>query len=153
MGNIYSIFNYILSFFYNPEESIDSELNDFYYLSLIREQDGIFSIHGLWPQSTIDSYPEYCKKVKFDITKLNSIIVELGFFWYSTEEKNEDFWKHEWEKHGSCAWEPMTELDYFSQTLRLYHSALENKLQIKYFNPKTQKCLIPVNKEFEFINL
>ena len=57
------MFNLIYNYFYPPKE----ELEDFYYLSLLKEQDGSFSIHGLWPQTTLDKYPTFCKKVDFDI--------------------------------------------------------------------------------------
>ena len=146
-----SFFNFVVSFLSDPEEPKE-KLENFYYLSLIREQDGSFSIHGLWPQTTIDSYPEYCKKVTFDINALNPIMSQLKNFWYSTQEKNEDFWEHEWEKHGSCVWTPMSEYDYFNNAIKLYHLAIENKLELKYYNPKTSKCLIPVDKNLEFIH-
>ena len=147
-----SFFNFIVSFFTEePEEPKENKLENFYYLSLIREQDGSFSIHGLWPQTSVDSFPQYCKKVTFDIEALKPISMQLQNFWYSTQEKNDKFWEHEWEKHGSCVWTPMTEFDYFSNTLKLYHSAIEQKLDMKYYNYKTGKCLIPVNKELEFI--
>lgn len=128
------------------------ELKDFYYLSLIKEQDSSFSIHGLWPQTTIDNYPTYCKKVDFDINTLLPIMNELKINWYSTMEKNEDFWKHEWEKHGSCTWTEMNELEYFSNALNLFEEAKKLNLCNRYFNPKTNKCLIPINKNLNFIN-
>jgi ribonuclease I len=148
-----SFFNFIFSFFQNePEETKENKLENFYYLSLIREQDGSFSIHGLWPQTTTDNYPEYCKKVIFDINQLTPIMSALQKFWYSEEEKNEEFWKHEWEKHGSCVWTPMNEYDYFIKALKLYHTAIENKLELKYYNSKTGKCLIPIDQNLEFIH-
>ena len=142
------MFNLIYNYFYPPQE----ELKDFYYLSLIKEQDGSFSIHGLWPQTTPDNYPTFCKKVNFDIDCLFPIMGQLKKYWYSTMGKNDNFWKHEWQKHGSCVWTEMNEFEYFSNALRLYHTANENGLPAKYFNPQTKKCLIPVNKELEFMN-
>ena len=76
--------------------------DNFYYLSLLKEEENKWSIHGLWPQYTKEKYPTYCKEVTFDVTKLDSIMDDLNKYWFSTEEKNTDFWKHEWEKHGSC---------------------------------------------------
>ena len=140
--------NLIYSYFFPPQE----ELKDFYYLSLLKEQDGSFSIHGLWPQTTPEKYPTFCKKVRFDIDCLFPIMGQLKTYWYSTMEKNDAFWKHEWLKHGSCTWTEMNEFEYFSNALRLFHQAIENGLPPKYYDPKTKKCLIPVDKDLNFIN-
>lgn len=126
--------------------------NKFYYLSLIKEEDNSFSIHGLWPQYSLNSYPKYCKEVKFDINKLSSIIKELEKYWYSNRNNNDDFWKHEYEKHGSCVFKDLTELEYFTKTLELYHKAIELKLPEKYYNEETKKCLIPIDLNFKFKN-
>lgn len=142
------MFKLIYEYFYPPNQ----ELKDFYYLSLIREQDGSFSIHGLWPQTDTKNYPSYCKKVSFDIKTLQPIMEELKTYWYSTMEKDEDFWKHEWEKHGSCVWTEMTEQEYFFNALELYRKSLLTNLPIKYYNPETKKCLIPVDKDLNFID-
>ena len=56
------------------------------------------------------------------------------------------------EKHGSCVWTPMSEFDYFNSALKLYQVAIEEKLELKYYNPKTGKCLIPVDKNLNIIN-
>ena len=64
----------------------------FYYLSLIKEKDNSWSIHGLWPQYSENKYPTFCKKVNFDINTLEPILSELNDKWYSfnkTEEKNQ----------------------------------------------------------------
>ena len=124
--------------------------NRFYYLSLIKESDDCYSIHGLWPQFSKKSYPTYCREVNFSLEKLKPIMKELNQYWFSTEEKNSDFWKHEYEKHGSCMFSSMTEIQYFSKTIDLYKKAIELGLPSKYENEKTNKCLIPVTLNFEF---
>lgn len=121
----------------------------FYYLSLIKESSG-WSIHGLWPQLSKDSYPEYCKKVTFSYDTLLPIIDRLNAVWYSNEEPNKDFWKHEWEKHGSCVFNNMNELEYFQKTLDLYKYSVENNLFDKY--AEGDKCLIPFDLDFNIIN-
>ena len=136
--------SYIKSFF--PFE----KQKGFYYLSLLKESNG-WSIHGLWPQTTETEYPTYCRTVEFDIKKLDSIIDELNRFWYSTEEKNEEFWKHEWQKHGSCMYNKCDEFYYFDKALQLYNDAILEQLQDKFYDEKTGKCLIPVDLNFKFI--
>ena len=124
----------------------------FYYLSLIEEKNNTFSIHGLWPQNSKTDYPTYCKKVDFSIEVLAPIMDELKKYWYSKQEKNEAFWKHEYQKHGSCMFTPLTELQYFSRTLLLYNKAIAQDLPT-YYPVKNGKCLIPVDLDFNFIKI
>ena len=143
--------NYLTEFYYNyiyPNKIFQKDTR-FYYLSLIKEKD-TYSIHGLWPQTSAVKYPTYCKKVNFYISSLKPILNELEENWYSTEEKDEDFWKHEWEKHGSCVFTYITEFDYFKKTLDLFKEAKEKGLPDKYYNKEHNNCLIPVNLDFTF---
>ena len=96
----------------------------YYYLSLKRvNKDTLWSIHGLWPQYSDNSYPQFCKNIQFDIEKLQPIILDLNRFWYSGIEPNEAFWKHEWEKHGTCT--GMTEVEYFRKALECFEKIKE----------------------------
>jgi ribonuclease I len=156
MINILNFFNNLLSRPYHTISSLfipSDTFIRFYYLSLINEGNNEWSIHGLWPQYTPTSYPTYCGKVSFDISKLELILPELNQYWYSedkTETKNADFWKHEYLKHGSCVFTPLNELEYFGKTLKLYKSAVDQNIPINHFNKKTNKCLIPVDLNFKF---
>lgn len=125
---------------------------DFYYLSLIKEEDG-WSIHGLWPQTDINKYPQFCKKVDFNIRKLNPIIDDLKEYWYSNRGLDESFWKHEYEKHGSCNFNKLNELEYFEKTLDLFRAAKNKNLPEYFYDEKTGKCLIPVNQQFNFFSI
>tara|TARA_Y100001970_G_C13569734_1_gene525594 strand:+ start:35 stop:469 length:435 start_codon:yes stop_codon:yes gene_type:complete len=143
----------MFSFFYSVYNLLFSPVGTrFYYLSLIKEDDNTYSIHGLWPQYTKNSYPSYCKKVKFSEKALAPIIDDLNKYWYSDRGQNDYFWKHEYEKHGSCMYGSMNEFQYFSKTLELYHKAIKLGLPPKYENNKTKKCLIPVSLDFDFIH-
>ncbi len=144
------LFDGLSKYFTNTENN-----TKFYYLSLIKEDDG-YSIHGFWPQTSTTSYPSFCKKVDFDITKLSDILPELEKYWYSNVgdgsiKYDETFWQHEYEKHGSCVFCSMTEHDYFAKTLELYYKAITDNLPDKYYSSETKKCLIPVSLDFEFI--
>lgn len=120
----------------------------FYYLSLIKEESG-WSIHGLWPQYNKSSYPSFCKKVTFNIETLKPIIDRLNAIWYSIEEPNQDFWKHEWEKHGSCMFQELNELQYFQKTIDLYKFCIENDIINNY--AKDNKAMIPFDLNFKLI--
>lgn len=145
------MFSYFYNYFFSQKKTDISKLTDYYYLSLLKEDNGTYTIHGLWPQYSESSYPTYCKKVVFDISALKPILNKLNKYWYSSEEPNSDFWKHEYEKHGSCMFKDMTEFEYFNTVLNLYQKAITDDLPKKFYNPNLRKCLIPVNQEFEFI--
>ena len=130
-----------------------NKIDKFYYLSLIKEEDGSFSIHGLWPQYSLNSYPTFCRPVNFKLDKLDPIIDELNNYWYSNRGSNETFWKHEYEKHGSCMFDAMDEFNYFNKTIELYKYALMHNILKKYSDkyPNDKKLLIPLDLDFNFI--
>ena len=82
-----------------------------------------FTIHGLWPQYTTTGYPEYCTTEPFD----PNIPVQIGEtrmqqYWpnvqYDINSPNYDnFWEHEWMKHGTCS--GLSQNDYFQFALEL----------------------------------
>ena len=133
--------------YFFPDNNLDTK---FYYLSLIKEDDECFSIHGLWPQYNNFSYPSYCKPVDFSLEALEPIMGELKNKWYSNRGSDQTFWNHEYKKHGSCVFTPMTEFEYFKKTCDLYDQALALGLPEKYYNPKTNVSLVPVNLDFTF---
>lgn len=88
-------------------------------------KDDEWSIHGIWPTKYHTEGPNYCNKsLPFNKTALNPIKDELERKWIDVEnDKNHySFWRHEWEKHGTCAAAlPVfdTELKYFQKGLEL----------------------------------
>jgi len=84
-----------------------------------------FTLHGLWPSRTgadVNSYPCECTSEAFDDSKLTSIQTEMEARWPSYTGNNDQFWSHEWTKHGVCCnHSPGLEdqLSFFSATLGL----------------------------------
>lgn len=83
-------------------------------------------VHGLWPSiAGRTDGPFFCdKELPFDPRKLDWLLGRLEEFWPNlyTDTPLESFWKHEWEKHGTCALGLPTisnESDYFNTTLGL----------------------------------
>ncbi|XP_057328544.1 integrator complex subunit 6 homolog [Microplitis mediator] len=66
-----------------------------------------WTIHGLWPnrKGLLPAPPKACdvKNMPFDISKLNGIRHTLENNWFTASSDNEQFWHHEWDKHGKCA--------------------------------------------------
>lgn len=129
----------------------------FYYLSLLKNDDNVngFSIHGLWPNYSDGSYPSFCKKVDFDINKLNPIMEDLIKLWDLPKDHNKEeitFWKHEMEKHGSCMFKDMDELQYFQKVLDLYLEIIDKKVDIEQYKDG-KNYMIPFNLNFELIRV
>tara|TARA_B100001057_G_C22418905_1_gene782734 strand:+ start:155 stop:670 length:516 start_codon:yes stop_codon:yes gene_type:complete len=137
---------------YNQFEILETP-RDFYFLSLLKEDDSKWSIHGLWPQYSLNQYPKFCRDVEFDLNKLDPIMSRLKDEWYSNRGPDEVFWKHEYLKHGTCNFNNFNELQYFKTTLDLFDKAVSLQLPEQYFNSETNKCLIPVNKNLQFFKI
>ena len=73
------------------------------YILALEDDCGFESIHGLWPDP--EETCEYCTDEPFDESKLTSETLELMNEYWPTcydDSTNEEFWTHEWEKHGTC---------------------------------------------------
>ena len=92
-------------------------------MSLIKEDDDSFSIHGLWPQYTTSGYPSSCTNEEFDMNAIKNIgmdnmIQKWPDVQYSLNNTLYDsFWIHEWSKHGTCS--GLSQYDYFNEALKL----------------------------------
>ena len=122
---------------------------NFYYLSLLPNENYNFTIHGLWPQNNKTSYPEYCRNVTFSTNVIEKLIPIMNQYWPS-DENNTEFWEHEWEKHGSCMFNNADEYHYFNRTLGLYFEADYYKY-IQHNCTLNEQCLLPLNTNFQFI--
>ena len=143
LEGVYSINNYFTN-------KYNTYTNRYYYLSLVNDDNRGWSIHGLWPQYTQNSYPTYCRTVDFDYKKLTPILKDLETHWYSVEGSDEEFWKHEWTKHGSCMFNNCDELEYFRTALELYVTVIESDV-INKFKINDKKAMIPFDLNFKLI--
>lgn len=88
----------IFTQFYVPHVSNQTDTNTSGYL---------FTIHGMWPEYSNNTYPAYCNKsIPFNVSVLGDLIPRLNIAWVSYEGSNTHFWAHEFEKHGTCFPEP-----------------------------------------------
>ena len=89
------------------------------------KDDEEWTIHGIWPSQFNKLGPQFCKpSVPFNRTALRPVEGQLKEKWIDIEYGAESYslWKHEWEKHGTCAsvLEPLnTEVKYFKEGLTL----------------------------------
>ncbi len=124
----------------------------FYYLSLmIDRKDSSLTIHGLWPQYNIDSYPQYCKNVLFTMKVLKPLKKDLYKYWKPNNIKDPmKLWFHEWRKHGSCIFTDITQYEYFKITLDLYKEVIDKNLICEKYKSKNH-YLIPVSLDFKLM--
>lgn len=82
-----------------------------------------WTIHGLWP-STNYSSPSYCLEERFDGRVLDPIKPSLNKYWpslTSTQARYFSFWRHQWQKHGTCA----TDVPQLSGLLKFFNTTLQ----------------------------
>lgn len=91
-----------------------------------------WTLHGLWPdngQLCNTSWP-------FNVTEIKSLLPDMFKFWPDIAHPNgTKFWKHEWEKHGTCAAVDESlnsEYKYFSKALELYRKLDLTSVLMKY---------------------
>ncbi|KAG8738791.1 ribonuclease T2-like [Ceratobasidium sp. 428] len=100
-----------------------------------------WTIHGLWPDHCDGSYDANCapERELYNITAVlqksghQDLLKFMNKYWLNNNGTNEEFWEHEYNKHGTCistlepqcfkktAREPFPELTtYVSKTIELY---------------------------------
>ncbi|CAI5450847.1 unnamed protein product [Caenorhabditis angaria] len=88
-----------------------------------------WTIHGLWPNYENGSYPQFCPGTpsRFDENLIKPIEPKLLAVWPNLfpHKSIQSFWKHEYEKHGTCAQSDeryKNELLYFSNSIKAYET-------------------------------
>jgi hypothetical protein len=100
--------------------------NDTYYALAVQDWcgEGNYKLHGLWVDSHTQSYPQYCRPVTY-IPPTGDLLENMTMSWNncagrSNPDNLNTFWKHEWEKHGSCVSDSITEFAFFHTALLLF---------------------------------
>ncbi len=99
---------------------IRSNSYNYYELAVQKWCTPQYNIHGLWPQIDSTHYPADCSVINYN-SPTGSLLYNMTTYWHSCSD-NDSFWKHEWEKHGSCfnLQTGMNEEQYFNIALQLY---------------------------------
>lgn len=71
--------------------------------------DDVWTVHGLWPDNCDGSFEQFCDP-KLEISDVASIIQdfdpellkEMKLLWKDFRGQDENLWKHEYNKHGTC---------------------------------------------------
>ncbi|XP_032599151.1 ribonuclease Oy [Drosophila grimshawi] len=111
-----------------------------------------WTIHGIWPTKWGQIGPNFCNKsAEFDPDQLQAILDRLNTYWLDLEgdAPQDDLWKHEWLKHGTCA-AVLTELDnelkYFGQGLKWRQKyVISDVLDAAGIHPDSDNTIIVLN--------
>ncbi|KAI9806219.1 MAG: hypothetical protein M1825_006334 [Sarcosagium campestre] len=69
-----------------------------------------WTVHGLWPDLCDGSFEQYCDRSR-EYSNISEIIRGFGrdtlldymsTYWKDYQGKDDSFWEHEWNKHGTC---------------------------------------------------
>ncbi|XP_076976949.1 ribonuclease T2 [Tamandua tetradactyla] len=84
------------------------------------EPPDYWTIHGLWPDKAEDCNGSW----HFNLDEIKDLLPAMKEYWPDVVHPNRShFWKHEWEKHGTCAAQLdslNSEKKYFGTSLHLY---------------------------------
>jgi len=102
--------------------AIRNNYYNYYELAVQKWCSVDYNIHGLWPQKDSSHYPTHCSDVGY-VSPTGSLLINMTTYWNSCND-NDSFWKHEWQKHGSCVNEQvgLNEYQYFSLAMELFRS-------------------------------
>lgn len=138
---------------------------NYYELALLRcNSSNNWTIHGLWPQYTKKTWPEFCNPKRYgdftdhtlnQKTKYGTLAKQLPLYWITCHCMSEDecfkqdyhFWTHEWKKHGTC--QPLNAEQFFWKVLQLYFKA-QSENWYGCCNSAETQCLIPLNLDYSF---
>lgn len=111
---------------------------------MLPSTNGAWTIHGIWPTKNGTMGPFFCDRDwVFNRTAVEDLIPQMEQCWTNVEKgtPEDGLWKHEWEKHGTCAavLPPLqTENKYFGQGLQwLQQYSMSTVLGAAHLYPDT----------------
>lgn len=99
----------------------------FDFFRLAEFHDGTrYTLHGLWPDRSDGSWPQFCSGPAFNATALQALQPRLEQDWPNAHGSSLALHRHEYARHGRCS--GMSELAYFSSALAAYEQYSLNAL-------------------------
>ncbi|XP_038195782.1 ribonuclease T2 [Arvicola amphibius] len=93
-----------------------------------------WTIHGLWPDRAEDCNQSW----HFNLDEIKDLLGDMKIYWPDVIHPSSNrsrFWKHEWDKHGTCAAQVdalNSEKKYFGKSLDLYKQIDLNSVLLKF---------------------
>ena len=79
------------------------------------------TIHGMWPEYKDGSWPSMCTREPLNKEVIDELKEGLNVYWPNVKEdlsdpEHDEFWRHEWSKHGTCS--GLSQKEYFLSALK-----------------------------------
>lgn len=79
------------------------------------------TIHGLWPEFNDGTWPSTCTREPLSKQVIEELKEGLDIYWPNVKEpetdpEHDEFWRHEWSKHGTCS--GLSQKEYFISALQ-----------------------------------
>ena len=125
---------------------------NYYDLALKKcKNNNSWSIHGLWPEYTVHSWPQFCDPTRYNLFN-KSVVESFSFYddlvtnWYScTSESSYSLWENEWQKHGTCT--KLSPQDYFLTVVDLFHTLTKYQ---SCCDKTWNQCLMKLNLDYNW---
>lgn len=105
-----------------------------------------WTIHGLWPNLGEEHKPVFCNSSwPFNEEDIEDLKPKLELQWpsYQTPDDYAGFWKHEWEKHGTCS----TNLSYLNSEYKYFDVTLSLNVKYDILSVLQQKGIEPSSEK------
>jgi ribonuclease T2 len=100
---------------------------------------------GLWPNDNDGNYPCNCSNEAFDPTQLTAqTLADMALYWPSLNGPNNDFWSHEWSKHGTCA---ALQDNLLSSQEKFFNTTLALRTNLNAEGALTKAGIVPSNSK------
>jgi ribonuclease I len=93
-----------------------------------------FTIHGVWPEYSNGSWPQYCHRCTWQPPQ-GELLDEMLRFWPNLwvppprrRAASEELWHHEYCRHGTCVPKLVNATQYYVLALSLYQDIRPNRL-------------------------
>lgn len=105
-----------------------------------------WTIHGLWPTVGKEHKPVFCNKSwPFDESVIQDLKPQMEHQWpsFKSDEDETEFWRHEWEKHGTCS----TSLPYLNSEHKYFSITLSLNVKYDLFSVLKQSGIVPSDEK------
>lgn len=103
-----------------------------------------WTIHGLWPTVGEEHKPVWCNSSwPFREDDIEDLKPKLELQWPSFDSDEAAFWKHEWEKHGTCS----TNLPFLDSEHKYFNVTLNLNVKYDIFSVLQLHTIVPSNEK------